>query len=142
VSSDQGSPVKLQLAFPLVADDFFSSSDRLFAVSLNPDIYYGQSARNLARIFDQAFKTPAILFIDEFESFGKKVDKADSPLVQSEDLRVQSIFLSSLRRVVDTRVRAVVIAATNVFESIREDVRRRAFVLDMDRNQHCVKELP
>jgi SpoVK/Ycf46/Vps4 family AAA+-type ATPase len=98
------------------------------------DPYYGQSARNLAHIFDQAFKTPAILFIDEFESFGKKMDKAASPLVQSEDLRVQSIFISSLGRVLDTKVRTVVIAATNVFESIREDVRRRAFVIDMDQN--------
>jgi SpoVK/Ycf46/Vps4 family AAA+-type ATPase len=98
------------------------------------DPYYGQSARNLVRIFDSAFKTPAVIFIDEFESFGKKVDKAASPLVQSEDLRVQSIFISSLRKVVDTKVRTVVIAATNVFESIREDVRRRAFVLDMDQN--------
>jgi len=98
------------------------------------DPYYGQSARNLAHIFDHAFKTPAILFIDEFESFGKKVDKAASPLVQTEDLRVQSIFIGSLGKVVDTKVRTVVIAATNVFESIREDVRRRAFVIDMDQN--------
>ena len=98
------------------------------------DPYYGQSGRNLEHIFDQASKTPAILFIDEFESFGKKVEKGASPLVQSEDLRVQSIFLSSLRKVLDTKVRTVVIAATNVFESIREDVRRRSFVLDMDQN--------
>ena len=98
------------------------------------DPYYGQSARNLAHIFEQGSKTPTILFIDEFESFGKKVDKSASPLVQSEDVRVQSIFISSLTRVLDTRVRTVVIVATNVFESIREDVRRRAFVIDLDQN--------
>jgi len=96
------------------------------------DPYYGQSARNLARIFDHAFKTPTILFIDEFESFGKKIDKGASPLLQSEDLRVQSIFISSLRRIIDTKARTVAIVATNMFESIREDVRRRAFVIDMD----------
>jgi len=98
------------------------------------DPYYGQSARNLASIFDNAFKTPTILFVDEFESFGKKVDKNASTLVQSEDLRVQSIFISSLRRILDTKVRAAAIVATNMFESIREDVRRRAFVVDLDQN--------
>ena len=98
------------------------------------DPYYGQSSRNLDHIFDQASKTPTVLFIDEFESFGKKVEKGASPLVQSEDLRVQSVFLSSLRKLLDTKVRTVVITATNVFETIREDVRRRAFVIDMDQN--------
>ena len=98
------------------------------------DPYYGQSARNLAHIFENGFKTPTILFIDEFESFGKKIDKAASPLIQSEDIRVQSIFISSLTKVLDTKVRTVVIVATNVFESIREDVRRRAFVIDLDQN--------
>jgi SpoVK/Ycf46/Vps4 family AAA+-type ATPase len=98
------------------------------------DPYYGQSARNLASIFDHAFTTPTILFVDEFESFGKKVDKSASTLVQSEDLRVQSVFISSLRRVLDTKVRTVAIVATNMFESIRDDVRRRAFVVDLDQN--------
>jgi len=98
------------------------------------DPYYGQSGRNLAHIFDQSSKTPTILFIDEFESFGKKVDKNASPLVQNEDVRVQSIFISSLTKLLDTRVRTVVIVATNVFESIREDVRRRGFAIDMDQN--------
>ncbi|HUO42435.1 MAG TPA: AAA family ATPase, partial [Methylomirabilota bacterium] len=98
------------------------------------DPYYGQSARNLAHIFDTSFKTPTILFIDEFESFGKKIDKAASPLIQSEDIRVQSIFISSLTKVLETKVRTVVIVATNVYESIREDVRRRGFVIDLDQN--------
>jgi len=98
------------------------------------DPYYGQSARNLQSIFDHAFTTPTILFVDEFESFGKKVDKSASTLVQSEDLRVQSVFISSIRRILDTKVRTVAIVATNVFESIREDVRRRAFIVDLDQN--------
>jgi SpoVK/Ycf46/Vps4 family AAA+-type ATPase len=98
------------------------------------DPYYGQSARNLQSIFDHALTTPTILFVDEFESFGKKIDKAASSLVQSEDLRVQSVFISSLRRVLDTKVRTVAIVATNMFEQIREDVRRRAFVVDLDQN--------
>ena len=98
------------------------------------DPYYGQSARNLQNIFDHAFTTPTVLFVDEFESFGKKIDKGASTLVQSEDLRVQSVFISSLRRVLDTKVRTIAIVATSMFESIREDVRRRAFVIDLDQN--------
>jgi SpoVK/Ycf46/Vps4 family AAA+-type ATPase len=98
------------------------------------DPYYGQSARNLQSIFDRAFTTPTILFVDEFESFGKKIDKGASTLVQSEDLRVQSVFIGSLRRILDTKVRTIAIVATNMFESIREDVRRRAFVVDLDQN--------
>lgn len=49
-----------------------------------PDVFdplYGQSARNLMAIFERAFNTPSIIFIDEFESFGKKTDvsRAGSP---------------------------------------------------------------
>ncbi|MBS7658548.1 MAG: AAA family ATPase [Candidatus Bathyarchaeia archaeon] len=99
------------------------------------DPLYGQSARNLMAIFDKAFNTPSIIFIDEFESFGKKIDTAKAARVaEMEDLRVQSLFINNLRRLLDTSTRTILIAATNMYESIREDIRRRAFTIDLDQN--------
>lgn len=103
-----------------------------------PDVFdplYGQSARNLMAIFDRAFDTPSIIFIDEFESFGKKTDASRaSRIAEMEDLRVQSLFINNLRRLLDTQTRVVLIAATGMYESIREDIRRRAFTIDLDQN--------
>ncbi|MEM2907388.1 MAG: AAA family ATPase, partial [Candidatus Odinarchaeota archaeon] len=51
-----------------------------------------------------------------------------------EDLRVQSTFIEGLKKVLDTDARVVVIAATNSFESVRDDIRRRAYFVDLDQN--------
>jgi len=94
---------------------------------------YGQSIRNLAIVFKRAEDTPSVIFFDEFHSIGMKVDK---PLygADREDVRVQDVFIEYLNRVINTNERIVIIAATNMFESIREDIRRRAYVIDLDQN--------
>ncbi|MDH5815293.1 MAG: AAA family ATPase [Candidatus Nezhaarchaeota archaeon] len=94
---------------------------------------YGQSIRNLATIFKRAEDTPSVIFFDEFHSIGMKVDK---PMygADREDVRVQDAFIEYLNRIINTNERVVIIAATNKFESIREDIRRRAYVIDLDQN--------
>ncbi|MEM2025783.1 MAG: AAA family ATPase, partial [Desulfurococcaceae archaeon] len=94
---------------------------------------YGQSVRNLAAIFRRAEDTPSIIFFDEFQCIGLKVERPTYG-ADREDVRVQDAFVEYLNKVVDTKERVVVIAATNKFESIREDIRRRAFVVDLDQN--------
>lgn len=94
---------------------------------------YGQSLRNLAAIFKRAKDTPSVIFFDEFHSIGMKVER---PMygADREDVRVQDAFIEYLNKILDTNERVIVIAATNKFEAIREDIRRRAFVLDLDQN--------
>lgn len=96
--------------------------------------YYGESARNLNQIFRSVINVPSVLFFDEFDSFAKHVSKQDTQMAQIEDLRVQSTFIEGLKKVLDTESRVVVIAATNSFESVREDIRRRAYFIDLDQN--------
>ncbi|MHA1836194.1 MAG: AAA family ATPase [Candidatus Odinarchaeia archaeon] len=96
--------------------------------------YYGESARNLNQIFKNAINTPSILFFDEFDSFAKHVSKKDTQLAQLEDLRVQSTFIEGLKKVLDTDARVVVLAASNSIEAVRQDIRRRAYILDLDQN--------
>ncbi|WEU40544.1 MAG: AAA family ATPase [Candidatus Odinarchaeum yellowstonii] len=96
--------------------------------------YYGESARNLNQIFKSAVNVPSVLFFDEFDSFAKHVSRHDTQMAQIEDLRVQSTFIEGLKKVLDTEARVVVIAATNSFESVRDDIRRRAYFVDLDQN--------
>ena len=94
---------------------------------------YGQSIRNLANIFKKAEEVPSVIFFDEFHCIGLKVEQ---PLygADREDVRVQDTFIDYLNKIINTNKRVVVIAATNKFEAIREDIRRRAFVIDLDQN--------
>ncbi|MHA1238061.1 MAG: AAA family ATPase [Candidatus Odinarchaeia archaeon] len=96
--------------------------------------YYGESARNLMAIFKEALRVPSVLFFDEFDSFAKRVGRDESHWAQMEDLRVQSTFIEGLKKVLDTEARVVIITATNSFESVREDIRRRAHIIDLDQN--------
>ncbi|MEM4519408.1 MAG: AAA family ATPase [Sulfolobales archaeon] len=94
---------------------------------------YGQSLKNLTAIFRRAEETPTVIFLDEFHSIGMKVEK---PMygAEREDVKVQDLFIEHINKIVDGNKRVVIIAATNKFESIREDIRRRAYVIDLDQN--------
>jgi len=94
---------------------------------------YGQSIRNLANIFKKAEEVPSVIFFDEFHCIGMKVEQ---PIygADREDVRLQDTLIEYLNKIIDTNRRVVVIAATNKFEAIREDIRRRAFVIDLDQN--------
>ncbi|OYT56051.1 MAG: hypothetical protein B6U77_00550 [Candidatus Hecatellales archaeon ex4484_218] len=97
------------------------------------DPFYGQSIKNLANIFKRAKEAPSIIFFDEFQTFGMKVGKA-SQGVDREDIRVQDTFVDYINKILNTQQRTVVIVATNIVESIREDIRRRGYFIDLDQN--------
>ncbi|RLF11748.1 MAG: hypothetical protein DRJ98_02590 [Thermoprotei archaeon] len=94
---------------------------------------YGQSVRNIAAVFKKARFTPTVLFFDEFHAVGMRVEKAYYA-VDREDVRVQDAFIDHLNRVLTGQDRVIVLAATSKLEGMREDIRRRAYVIDLDQN--------
>jgi len=94
---------------------------------------YGQSLRNLTMIFKKAEETPTVMFFDEFHSLGLRVER---PLygADREDIKVQDLFIEHLNKIINSNERVVIIAATNKFEGVREDIRRRAYIIDLDQN--------
>ncbi|MEM0231728.1 MAG: AAA family ATPase, partial [Candidatus Methanomethyliaceae archaeon] len=105
-------------------------------VVMGSDIFnplYGQSVLNLSYIFRKAKDVPSIIFFDEFQSIGLRVER---PMygADREDMRIQDAFVEHINRILNSSQRTVVIAATNKFESIREDIRRRAYLIDLDQN--------
>uniref|UniRef100_A0A7C3N5Q6 AAA family ATPase n=1 Tax=Candidatus Methanomethylicus mesodigestus TaxID=1867258 RepID=A0A7C3N5Q6_9CREN len=93
--------------------------------------YYGQSMLNLTYIFKKSKDVPCVVFFDEFQSIGMRVQRAMQS-TDREDVRVQDTFVEYMNQITTSDQRIVVIAATNKFEGIREDIRRRAQILDLD----------
>lgn len=105
-------------------------------VVMGNDIFnplYGQSVLNMSYIFRRAKDVPSIIFFDEFQSIGLRVERSMYS-TDREDMRVQDAFIEHINRILNTSQRTIVIAATNKFEGIREDIRRRAHILDLDLN--------
>ena len=92
--------------------------------------FYGRSTRQLGKILDQAASTPSIVYIDEFQSFGKKVRGETG--AEIEDTRVQDELNRWLDKVTSGRSRTLVVVATNAYEQTREDIRRRMTRIDLD----------
>lgn len=92
--------------------------------------FYGRSTRQLGKILDQAASSPSVVYIDEFQSFGKKV-KGETG-TEMEDTRVQDELNRWLDKVISGRSRTLVVVATNAYEQTREDIRRRMTRIDLD----------
>lgn len=92
--------------------------------------FYGRSTRQLGKILDQAASTPSVVYIDEFQSFGKKVRGETG--TEMEDTRVQDELNRWLDKVTSGRSRTLVVVATNAYEQTREDIRRRMTRIDLD----------
>ena len=92
--------------------------------------YYGRSTKQLGRLLEQAATTPSVVYIDEFQSFGKKV-RGDTG-TELEDTRVQDEINRWLDKIVSGDSRTLVIVATNSYEQTREDIRRRLTRVDLD----------
>jgi len=92
--------------------------------------FYGRSTRQLGKILDQAASTPSVVYIDEFQSFGKKVRGETG--AEIEDTRVQDELNRWLDKVTTSRSRTLVVVATNAYEQTREDIRRRMARVDLD----------
>lgn len=85
--------------------------------------FYGKSTRQLGRFLDYASSVPSVVYIDEFQSFGRKV-KGETG-AEIEDTRLQDELNRWLDKIVSGKSRTLVIVATNAYEKIREDIRRR-----------------
>src|SRR3989449_2111055 len=85
--------------------------------------FYGKSTRQLGRFLDYASSGPSVGDIDEFHSFGRKVRGETG--AEIEDTRLQDELNRWLDKIVSGKSRTMVIVATNAYEKIREDIRRR-----------------
>ena len=92
--------------------------------------YYGRSTKQIGRLLDRASAAPSVVYIDEFQSFGRKV-RGDTG-TELEDTRVQDEINHWLDKVTTNDARTLVIVATNSYEQTREDIRRRMTRVDLD----------
>jgi len=92
--------------------------------------YYGRSTKQIGKLLERAFSTPSVVYIDEFQSFGKKVRGETG--TELEDTRVQDEINRWLDKIITGQSRTLVIVATNSYEQTREDIRRRLTRIDLD----------
>ncbi|MFQ5998746.1 MAG: AAA family ATPase [Candidatus Bathyarchaeia archaeon] len=87
--------------------------------------WYGQSAKNLDSVLAKASVRPTIIFIDEIDALAAKLGEV-SQAVDKEDIRVVKSLLRRLDEIEsEPETPVVVIAASNQYEKIPVDVRRR-----------------
>jgi len=107
-----------------------------YHASLKPDdiytMWYGRSAQQLGQFFKDAFYRPSIIFIDEFQAFGKRFTSTTE--VGMEETRVQTVLLEKIDELQKHAYRTVLLIATNEYEAITETLRRRGLVgtIDLD----------
>lgn len=92
--------------------------------------YYGRSTKQIGRLLERASSAPSVVYIDEFQSFGKKVRGETG--TELEDTRVQDEINRWLDKILSNDSRTLVIVATNAYEQTREDIRRRLTRVDLD----------
>ena len=92
--------------------------------------WYGESSAKLSNILQDAMKSPAILFIDEFDAFSQKKDVGSSS--SREDTKVESAILTYFDEIVDSDCSLLVACATKNMERVRSDIRRRGEIVDFD----------
>src|SRR5437879_12755598 len=83
---------------------------------------YGKSARQLGRFLDYASSVPSVVYIDEFQSVGRKVRGETG--AEIEDTRIQDELNRWLDKIVSGKSRTMVIVATNAYEKSRQDIHR------------------
>ena len=87
--------------------------------------WYGQSAKNLDSVLAKASVRPTIIFIDEIDALAAKLGEV-TQAVDKEDIRVVKSLLRRLDEIEsEPETPVVVIAASNQYEKIPVDVRRR-----------------
>jgi len=95
--------------------------------------FMGVYSSAISGAFADAQKKPTFLFIDEAQQIVKKTgpglggDSAGKEYEQAE-----SAVLTALDNIMATPVRTIVVMGSNQAENIREDIRRRAFMIDLD----------
>jgi len=87
--------------------------------------WYGQSAKNMELMFDRAIGQPTVVFLDELDALATRISEV-SQAVDKEDIRVVKALLRRLDEIdTNPELPVVIVAATNQYEKIPFDVRRR-----------------
>ncbi len=92
------------------------------------DKWLGESEKKIAQVFDEAFKRPTILFIDEAQTLAREQGDSSGGAPDSgvQAFRgVQTTLLEKINEMVYQDRRCILILATNEFGSVIEAVRRR-----------------
>lgn len=99
------------------------------------DKWWGESEKNLAAAFDEAFSRPTIIFIDEAHSLmrNNRDGKPDDSGMQAYS-SVQATLLEKVNELMHTGRKCILVMATNEFGSMLEAVRRRGSsgTIDLD----------
>ncbi len=72
------------------------------------------------------------MWIDEAQQLTQKGSGAQGDSASKEYQQAESAILTALDNIMATPVRTIVVMGSNQVENIREDVRRRAFIIDLD----------
>lgn len=100
------------------------------------DKWLGESEKKIAQVFDEAFKRPTILFIDEAQTLAREQgDSSGAPDSGVQAFRgVQTTLLEKINEMVYQDRRCILVLATNEFGSVIEAVRRRGSsgTIDLD----------
>lgn len=100
------------------------------------DKWLGESEKKIAHVFDEAFKRPTILFIDEAQTLAREQgDSSGAPDSGVQAFRgVQTTLLEKINEMVYQDRQCILILATNEFGSVIEAVRRRGSsgTIDLD----------
>src|SRR5438094_9966527 len=82
--------------------------------------FYGKSTRQLGRFLDYASSVPSVVYIHEFQNFGRKV--RGEPGAEIEDNRIQDELNRWLDKIDSVKPRTMLIVATNDYDELRDDI--------------------
>ncbi len=94
--------------------------------------FMGMYSGAISGAFADAQKKPTFLFIDEAQQIVQKGSNLQGDSASKEYQQAESAILTALDNIMSTPVRTIVVMGSNTVESIREDIRRRAFLIDLD----------
>jgi SpoVK/Ycf46/Vps4 family AAA+-type ATPase len=125
---------KTSLVHSVMVEAYAKGSEKqipVYAQLVSPhkifDKWLGESEKKIAQVFDEAFKRPTILFIDEAQTLAREQgDSSGAPDSGVQAFRgVQTTLLEKINEMVYQDRRCILILATNEFGSVIEAVRRR-----------------
>ncbi len=134
---------KTSLVHSVMVEAYAKGSEKdipVYAQQVSPhkifDKWLGESEKKIAQVFDEAFKRPTILFIDEAQTLAREQgDSTGAPDSGVQAFRgVQTTLLEKINEMVYQDRRCILIMATNEFGSVIEAVRRRGSsgTIDLD----------
>jgi SpoVK/Ycf46/Vps4 family AAA+-type ATPase len=96
-------------------------------------MFMGQLSGGVRGAFDTAQKKPTFLFIDEAQQLTRKGSEyGGGDSAGKEHEMAESAILTALDNIMSSPVRTIVVLGSNNSENIREDIRRRCAMMDLD----------